>query len=183
VDDLATALLMRQFYREWGRGAVSIAEALRRAQRWLRTRSRAEVDAALAELDQLWVEFSCEDAEPAMRDRAIRQYWMIRLARERLAEDIQGHRRLGRDGVNDPRVLPVTHCQHAYLNGHQPVAPLVQAGMCACITRQLTTNERLETRRTRPTKSAVIATAASSPALPQPPARPPAARPSPPARS
>ncbi|RLC53720.1 MAG: hypothetical protein DRI80_19855, partial [Chloroflexota bacterium] len=86
VDDLATALLMRRFYVEWQQGACPIAEALRRAQRWLRTRTRPQVEAALDELDQLWAPFARQDDDPAMRRRAIRQYWEVREARERLAE-------------------------------------------------------------------------------------------------
>jgi CHAT domain-containing protein len=84
VDDLATALLMGRFYEEWRRGAVAVAEALRRAQRWLRTRTRAQVDAALADLDERWEPWRRYDADPAMKGRAVRQYWKILDARDRL---------------------------------------------------------------------------------------------------
>jgi CHAT domain-containing protein len=86
VDDLATALLMRQFYAGWQQGAVPIAEALRRAQNWLRTRTRREVEAALDELDQIWAPLAQQEDDPAMQQRASQQTWEILAARERLAE-------------------------------------------------------------------------------------------------
>jgi CHAT domain-containing protein len=86
VDDLATALLMGRFYAEWRGGAVPVAEALQRAQGWLRTRTRAQVEEALEELDQLWAPLQGQGEDPAMRDRAIEQYWQIRQASERLSE-------------------------------------------------------------------------------------------------
>jgi len=63
-----------------------IAEALRRARKWLRTRTRAQVDAALDELDQLWEPWRHQDDDPAMRGRAIEQHWEILAARKRLEE-------------------------------------------------------------------------------------------------
>lgn len=42
VDDLSTALLMEQFYKNWLKG-VSKAEALRRSQHWLRTLPQKKV--------------------------------------------------------------------------------------------------------------------------------------------
>jgi CHAT domain-containing protein len=86
VDDLATALLMGQFYAEWQQGAVPVAGALRRAQRWLRTRTRAQVEEALDELDERWEPWRQQDDDPAMRKRAIEQYWEILAAHRRLAE-------------------------------------------------------------------------------------------------
>lgn len=50
VDDEATALLMGQFYRERVDAGVSAAEALRRAQRWLRDLTNTQVLALLREL-------------------------------------------------------------------------------------------------------------------------------------
>jgi CHAT domain-containing protein len=89
VDDLATALLMWQFYQAWDRGVLPVAEALRRAQEWLRTRSREQIDDALEELNQLWEPWRQSGAIPAMRDRAIDQEWEILAAHRRL--DKLGH--------------------------------------------------------------------------------------------
>jgi CHAT domain-containing protein len=86
VSDLATALLMRKFYEVWDQGAVSIAEALCKAQRWLRTRSRAQVKEALDELDALWASYTTHNYDPAMQRRAEEQYWVIREAKQHLAE-------------------------------------------------------------------------------------------------
>jgi CHAT domain-containing protein/tetratricopeptide (TPR) repeat protein len=85
VSPLATALLMGRFYEAWDRGAVPAAEALRAAQRWLRTRSRAEIAAALDDLDARWAPWAAQDDDPAMRRRAQEQYWVIREAKRRLA--------------------------------------------------------------------------------------------------
>jgi len=90
VDDLATALLMWQFYQEWDRGAVPVAEALGQAQEWLRTLNREEAKNALGELDALWEPWAIQTDDPAMRRRAREQYWEIRQARRRL------------DGMDDP---------------------------------------------------------------------------------
>jgi CHAT domain-containing protein len=84
VDDLATALLMCQFYQEWNQGAVPIAEALQRAQKWLRTRTREQVKDALGELDALWKPWAAQTDDRAMQRRAREQYWEIRQARRRL---------------------------------------------------------------------------------------------------
>jgi len=84
VDDLATALLMGRFYAEWQEGAVSIAQALLRAQRWLRTRTREQVEEALDELDALWRPWAEQCDDPAMQRRARGQYWEILAARKRL---------------------------------------------------------------------------------------------------
>jgi CHAT domain-containing protein len=85
VDDLATALLIRQFYTEWQAGAISIATALQRAQRWLRTRTRSQVEEALDALDEAWEPWRHQHADAAMKRRAIDQYWEISEARQRLA--------------------------------------------------------------------------------------------------
>jgi CHAT domain-containing protein len=86
VDDLATALLIGRFYAEWKRGTVSIAEALRRAQHWLRTRGRDQVQEDLKTLDRLWAPHAAQHENLAMRERAIGQYWQIRRAVQRLDE-------------------------------------------------------------------------------------------------
>jgi CHAT domain-containing protein len=84
VDDLATALLMWQFYRRWDQGNVPVAEALQGAQKWLRTRTREQVKDALEELDALWTPWATQTDDPAMQQRAKEQYWEIRRARQRL---------------------------------------------------------------------------------------------------
>ncbi|MBN1485627.1 MAG: CHAT domain-containing protein, partial [Chloroflexia bacterium] len=88
VDDLATTLLMRQFYTEWQAGALPIAIALQRAQAWLRTRSRVQVQKALAELDEIWEPWRHQATDPAMQRRAIDQYWEIRAAQQRVQEEM-----------------------------------------------------------------------------------------------
>lgn len=93
VDDLATALLMGQFCRVWDRGAVPVAEALQAAQKWLRTRSREEVEEALDELDMLWIPWATQSEDSAMQRRAREQYWEILGARRRLKG--MGERPLG----------------------------------------------------------------------------------------
>lgn len=50
VDDEATALLMGQFYREQAGGSTSSAQALRRAQNWLRGLTVAELSRLLREM-------------------------------------------------------------------------------------------------------------------------------------
>jgi CHAT domain-containing protein len=85
VDDLATALLMGQFYAGWGQGTIPVAEALRRAGRWLRTLSRDQANRALADLDERWEPWRGQEDDPAMQRRAVDQYWEISAARERLA--------------------------------------------------------------------------------------------------
>jgi CHAT domain-containing protein len=86
VDDLATTLLMGRFYSEWQQGAVPIAEALSRAQRWLRTRTREQVDEALVLLDDVWKPWRKQNDDLAMKRRAIDQYWEILAACRRLEE-------------------------------------------------------------------------------------------------
>jgi CHAT domain-containing protein len=84
VNDLATALLMWRFYEVWDEGAVPIAAALQEAQRWLRTHSRAQINAALSDLDALWAPYAAQDDDPEMKRRAEEQYWVIREARKAL---------------------------------------------------------------------------------------------------
>jgi CHAT domain-containing protein/tetratricopeptide (TPR) repeat protein len=85
VSAFATALLMWRFYEAWDRGAVPIAEALAQAQRWLRTRTRAQVHDALDELNQSWAAIAHESKDPAMQRRARAQFWIIREAQDELA--------------------------------------------------------------------------------------------------
>jgi CHAT domain-containing protein len=86
VDDLATALLMRQFYRAWNQGALPVAKALQQSQSWLRTRSREQVEDALNELDALWAPWAAQTDDPDMQHRAMQQYWEIRASRKRLQQ-------------------------------------------------------------------------------------------------
>lgn len=85
VDDFATALLMGKFYKEWNQGAISVAKALQRAQKWLRSCSRQEITDALDELDELWATWAVNKADLGMQRRAVEQYWFIKEARRNLA--------------------------------------------------------------------------------------------------
>jgi CHAT domain-containing protein len=66
VGDEATALLMRRFYRGWLEEALEPAEALRRAQRWVRDATRAD---HAAEIPQLFA-----DAAERVPER-LRPFW------------------------------------------------------------------------------------------------------------
>lgn len=63
VDDLSTALLMGRFYEIWITGGLGVAEALGRAQVWLRQASQGEILVILQrQVDRLWEQSAINEA-------------------------------------------------------------------------------------------------------------------------
>jgi CHAT domain-containing protein len=68
VDDVSTAALMARFYQLWRTSGVEPAEALRRAQLWVRSTTNGQKLRALPELVRIPGYAPAPDAAPAVRD-------------------------------------------------------------------------------------------------------------------